>query len=104
MPRGLYLLTPDDSDTGRLLARLEPLLPFATWLQYRNKTAAAGLRVEQAAAVQALCTGAGVPLVVNDDPALALRIGAAGVHLGASGWVEDVRPDPAGRDSLGFGR
>ena len=82
MPRGLYLLTPDETDTGRLLARLEPLLPFATWLQYRNKTAAAGLRAEQAAALQALCTGAGVPLVVNDDPALALRIGAAGVHLG----------------------
>ncbi len=26
----------------------------------------------------------------------------AGVHLGAYGWVEDVRPDPAGRDSLGY--
>lgn len=26
----------------------------------------------------------------------------AGVHLGAYGWVEDVRPDPAGRDNLGY--
>ena len=82
MPRGLYLLTPDETDTGRLLSRVAPLLPFTTWLQYRNKAAGARLREAQAAALQALCSEAGVPLVVNDDPALAARIGAAGVHLG----------------------
>src|SRR5690606_38286133 len=40
------------------------------------------LRAEQAARLQALCAPAGVPLVVNDDPALAAEVGAAGVHLG----------------------
>ncbi len=25
-PRGLYLITPDEADTGRLLARVAPLL------------------------------------------------------------------------------
>ena len=30
-PRGLYLVTPDDADCGRLSARVAPLLPFATW-------------------------------------------------------------------------
>lgn len=82
MPRGLYLVTPDEPDTGRLLARVAPLLPFTTWLQYRNKAARARLRGEQAAALQALCAEAGVPLVVNDDAALAARVGAAGAHLG----------------------
>jgi thiamine-phosphate pyrophosphorylase len=81
-PRGLYLVTPDEPDTGRLLARVSPLLAHATWLQYRNKSAAAALRREQAPELQALCAAAGVPLIVNDDPALAAAIGAAGVHLG----------------------
>ena len=52
------------------------------WLQYRNKAASAALRQEQAAALQALCARAGVPLLVNDDAALASEIGAAGAHLG----------------------
>jgi thiamine-phosphate pyrophosphorylase len=82
MPRGLYLLTPDEADTARLLARVAPLLPFTTWLQYRNKPAGAELRAEQAAALQDACVRAGVPLVVNDDATLALRVGAAGAHLG----------------------
>lgn len=81
--RGVYLITPDDNDTARLLAQVRPLLAAgATWLQYRNKQADAALRHEQAAALQALCAGAGVALIVNDDPALARAVGAAGVHLG----------------------
>lgn len=79
---GLYLLTPDEPDTGRLLARVAPVLAQAQLLQYRNKTAAARLRREQAAALRPLCAGAGVPLLINDDAALALDIGADGVHLG----------------------
>ena len=80
--RGLYLVTPDEPDSARLRARVAPLLPFATWLQYRNKAATATLRTEQAAMLQALCAARGVPLVVNDDPRLAASVGAAGVHLG----------------------
>ena len=81
-PRGLYLVTPDDADCGRLAARVAPLLPFATWLQYRNKTADPALHTRQAAMLQALCAAAGVALIVNDDPALAAAVGATGVHLG----------------------
>ncbi|MDV3516394.1 thiamine phosphate synthase [Stenotrophomonas sp. C1657] len=84
-PRGVYLITPDEPDTARLLARTAPLLAAgATWLQYRNKTASDALRREQATALQALCAIHGVPLIVNDDPALAQAIGAAGVHLGGT--------------------
>lgn len=81
-PRGLYLITPDMADTAALLARVQAVLPHATWLQYRNKTAPAPLRHEQATALQALCGQAGVPLIINDDAALAHSVGAAGVHLG----------------------
>ena len=83
-PRGLYLVTPDEPDSARLLARVAPLLPFAALLQYRNKGADATLRRAQAASLRVACDDAGVPLVVNDDPALAAEIGAAGVHLGAT--------------------
>jgi len=83
--RGVYLITPDEADTARLLARVAPLLGVGpTWLQYRNKTASAGLRREQAVALQALCARHGVPLIINDDPALAHAVGAAGVHLGGT--------------------
>lgn len=81
--RGLYLVTPDETDSQRLRERVLPLLPFAACLQYRNKTATQALRGHQAALLQQLCSDTGVPLIVNDDTALALSVGAAGVHIGA---------------------
>jgi len=80
--RGLYLITPDDADTPRLLARVAAVLPQAALLQYRNKRADPGLQRVQAEALARLCRTQGVPLVINDDAALALAVGAQGVHLG----------------------
>lgn len=79
---GVYLITPDEADTARLLARVEPVLEYAALLQYRNKSASATLRRVQAEALHALCRAQKVPLIVNDDLALAQAIGADGVHLG----------------------
>ena len=82
-PRGVYLIKPDESDTGRLLARLGPLLARSpALLQYRNKSAGQTLRRQQASALAGACRDAGVPLVVNDDWRLALDVGARGAHLG----------------------
>lgn len=81
--RGLYPITPDDTDTTNLLARVATVLGAGpALLQYRNKRADAGLRRAQARALLPLCRRAGVPLIINDDLALALEIGADGVHLG----------------------
>lgn len=81
--RGLYLLTPDEADAGRLLARVEPVLAAGVaWLQYRNKGADAARRHEQAAALLPVCRSYGVPLIINDDWVLAADLGAAGAHLG----------------------
>ena len=96
--RGLYLITPDDPDTPSLLARVDAVLDHAALLQYRNKSASAGLRREQAAALLALCATRGVRLIVNDDLALAQAIGADGVHLG-----EDDGDARAARVALGAG-
>lgn len=81
-PRGLYLVTPDDQDSARLLRRVLEVLPHAAMLQYRNKTADARLRRLQANALLEICCDAGVLLIVNDDWRLAVDIGAHGVHLG----------------------
>ncbi|QNP41515.1 thiamine phosphate synthase [Lysobacter solisilvae (ex Woo and Kim 2020)] len=81
--RGLYAITPDEPDTHRLLARVETVLRAgAAWLQYRNKDASDDLRAEQALALQPLCRALQVPLIINDDWALAAAIGADGAHLG----------------------
>lgn len=96
-PRGLYLITPDLDDTTALLARVEPLLGAGiTWLQYRNKTAGAALRQQQAQALAQRCAAHAVPLIINDDARLARAVGAAGVHLG-----EDDGDIAAARSLLG---
>lgn len=82
MPRGLYLITPDEPDDVRLVARTEPLLAHAACLQYRNKRATPERRRRQADALRALCAMHGIPFLVNDDAALAAAVGADGVHLG----------------------
>jgi thiamine-phosphate pyrophosphorylase len=80
---GLYLITPDEPDTARLLARVSgPLAAGAVLLQYRNKGADATLRREQAAALQPICRAAGIPLLINDDWRLAAELGAEGAHVG----------------------
>jgi thiamine-phosphate pyrophosphorylase len=96
--RGLYAITPDDADTGRLLARVEPMLRAgACVLQYRNKAADAAGRRAQALALSPLCAAHRVPLIINDDWRLAADVGAAGAHLGGDdGDVREARAQAAG--------
>ena len=82
LQRGLYLITPDDPDPTRLLARTRPLLPFASCLQLRNKVMDAASLREAGAGLRAACAEAGIPFIVNDDAILAADLGADGVHLG----------------------
>jgi thiamine-phosphate pyrophosphorylase len=81
---GLYAITPDEPRTEILIDKVgQALRGGASLVQYRNKTAGAELRREQGRALAALCRAAGAPFIVNDDLALALELGADGVHLGA---------------------
>jgi thiamine-phosphate pyrophosphorylase len=81
--RGLYLITPLADDTGELVQRVATVLACRpALLQYRSKLTDPGQRLEQAQALLSLCRAHGVPLLVNDDVGLALRVGADGVHLG----------------------
>lgn len=81
--KGLYLVTPDWEDSGRLLAATAQALEAgAALVQYRNKTASQALRREQAGALLALCRRHGRPLVINDHLDLCQVLDADGVHVG----------------------
>lgn len=101
--RGLYLLTPDESDTGRLLARTRPLLGAGiAMLQYRNKIADAALRMDQAQALAKACHESRTPFIVNDDWKLALAVDADGAHLGEDdGELREARAALGPRRLLG---
>lgn len=84
MRRGLYLLV-DESNLPS--AQWDRCLPAVldtrpALVQYRAKALS---RQQQQAAAQRLlrwCQARELPLLLNDDPALAAQIGADGVHLG----------------------
>jgi thiamine-phosphate pyrophosphorylase len=81
--RGLYAITPDETDTRLLLANVTcSLRGGATLLQYRNKRAKACLRRQQAGELAQVCRAHGALFIVNDDVELAEASNAHGVHLG----------------------
>ena len=80
---GLYAITPDVADTTDLVTLTQQVLAGGVRLvQYRNKTADAALRLEQALALVNLCRKYNAPLIINDHLDLAVEVGAAGVHVG----------------------
>ena len=91
---GLYVITDTALLAERgLLSTVEAALAGgARMLQYRDKGTDQPRRYQEAAALQGLCAQYQVPLLINDDVALALAVGAAGVHLGEQdGRVSDAR-------------
>lgn len=82
--RGLYAITPAngaDLQSLLLMAR-QALQGGARLLQYRDKGTDRDRRLAEAIELLSLCREYQVPLVINDDLALAEKIGADGVHLG----------------------
>lgn len=81
--RGLYLLTREDETDASLFAGVSAALRGgARCVQYRDKSQNRERRQRQALGLLALCHQHQVPLIINDDVALAQRSGADGVHLG----------------------
>lgn len=96
--RGLYAIADTQylSDTGLAAAVARAIDGGARVLQYRDKKGGDARRRRQATELLALGRRHGVPLIINDDVALALEVGADGVHLGR----EDARLSEA-RAQLG---
>jgi thiamine-phosphate pyrophosphorylase len=81
--KGLYAITPDEASTELLVHRVAAALQGGVaCVQYRNKQAGPRLRHEQAEALLRLTRARGVPLIINDDVALAAEIDADGAHVG----------------------
>lgn len=89
--RGLYAITDASLQAPQQLTERVSLAIAggAALIQYRDKASAAAVRVRQARALAGLCREHGIPLIINDDIALAAECGAQGVHLGKDD------PDPA---------
>ena len=97
--RGLYAITDGASSAQALAERVAAWIAGgARVVQYRDKSPDAARRLMEARALRAVCREAGVPLLINDDVALAATVGADGVHLGR----DDVDPAQA-RAQLGAG-
>ena len=93
-PCGLYAITdahliPPGELSDRVAAAIRG---GAAVIQYRDKSSDHNDRQQQATALALLCREHGIPLIINDDVALAAAVGADGVHLGHSdGSVQDAR-------------
>ncbi|WP_295405770.1 thiamine phosphate synthase [uncultured Thiocystis sp.] len=95
---GLYAITPDASNSPVSLTEqvVQAIKGGARLIQYRDKHSDSQGRHDRGAALLTLCREAGIPLIVNDDLALAVDLGADGVHLGRDD------PDPRqARERLG---
>lgn len=93
--RGLYAITPDSDAAPEQLASqvARAIAGGARLIQYRYKGTDRALQQAQAAAIQRVCRAASVPLIINDDIALACTLAADGVHLGR----DDADPTEARR-------
>ncbi|KAF3980915.1 MAG: thiamine phosphate synthase [Methylococcales symbiont of Hymedesmia sp. n. MRB-2018] len=81
---GLYAITQTE---GKKLATIVQEVAAAIKggagvIQYRDKTATTIDRLNCATALQTLCHTYAIPLLINDDVELALKVKADGVHLG----------------------
>jgi thiamine-phosphate pyrophosphorylase len=93
----LYLISPLDV-TGDCPQRLERALDagpgLVTAFQFRVKDIDQHEAARLAEPLQAICAARDVAFIVNDDVALAKRLGADGVHLGqGDGDVRDAREE-----------
>lgn len=101
--RGLYVITdsrllPDDRALSRAVS--EAIKGGACAVQFRDKSEDHQRRDRQARALLAVCRSARVPLLINDDVSLAMRIGADGVHIGADDAAPSVARQMMGADAI----
>ncbi|PCI70263.1 MAG: thiamine phosphate synthase [Piscirickettsiaceae bacterium] len=94
LPRkGLYAITPDYLDANILYSKVEQALQGGiVLLQYRDKTNSAEEKLQRANTLHTLCLRYEIPLIINDEPELALACKAEGVHLGQTdGCIQQAR-------------
>jgi thiamine-phosphate pyrophosphorylase len=95
LPRnGLYVITDTRAceQFGVVECVRRAIAGGARLVQYRDKVLEPRHRQREATELLALCRQNGVPLIINDDLALAVQIGADGVHVGRDdGTIAEAR-------------
>lgn len=87
---GVYLITDQGPDLVNRVGRA--LRGGVSVLQYRAKDVSYQERCAEGGALKRLCSGFGVPFIVNDDLQLAKELDADGVHLGQDdGGIAEAR-------------
>ena len=81
---GVYLVTSAKRPVSRLAGIVDAALEGGvTMVQFRDKGEFTGReRIDAARAIQRVCRDHGAPFLVNDDPNLARRLHADGIHVG----------------------
>jgi thiamine-phosphate pyrophosphorylase len=102
LPRGLYVITDTQLSPGEALlgAVASAIEGGARTVQFRDKGPDSQARSRAAADLVALCRGKGVPVIINDDVALAARVRADGVHLGEKDAPVDEARAELGSDAI----
>jgi len=105
VPAQLYLISPPETG-GDFPTRLERALDAGsgavTAFQFRVKGLDQHSAAKLAAPLQEICAAHEVAFIINDDVALAKRLGADGVHLGqGDGSVHDAREELGDQAQIG---
>ncbi|WP_203344299.1 thiamine phosphate synthase [Vibrio fluvialis] len=100
-PYTLYLVTDDQQDLSTLYHVVKQAIAGGVSLvQVREKQGDVRTFIERAAAVKAVLSGSGVPLIINDRVDVALAVDADGVHLGQSDMPATLARQLLGPDKL----
>jgi thiamine-phosphate pyrophosphorylase len=102
LPDGLYAITDSRlTPPASLLEQVDRAIAGgARVIQYRDKLASDSERHALAAELAALCRRRQVPLIINDDAALAAAVGANGVHLGETDGTVAAARARLGNDAM----
>lgn len=99
--RGLYVVTPDGLAADALLSAVRAAIEGgAVMVQYRRKGAGVDAAYACASRLLELCRPRNVPLIINDDCALAMRIGADGLHVGREDAAVSAARNALGADAI----
>ncbi len=100
--KGLYAITGTEHlSSEKMLHKTEEILRAgAKLLQYRNKQADQNARLTEARQLVDICKQFAVPLIINDDIALAMKVDADGVHLGKSDSSIAVARERLGNNAM----
>ena len=97
----LYLVAPARLKVGLLVDLIPELVSAGVDIvQLREKEAEAGEVLKWGGPLLTACRQAGVPLIINDRPDVALALGADGVHLGQNDLGAGVARRILGSDAV----